>query len=367
MRRERTFLLSLFFAVLIGAPFLVWINIQSDRVISDPIFDLPDDIPYVYVELDESVLGGKKNRIVVLLYYDDGKVNRIGAVDDNGKWKFSSSSENAERRLDSAIQNHMRKVRLIPEPLERPGFGKIFASDAGLLVAENSRRAEFKAEISGIGENEWEMKVELSNIELLVPRTSDFAYVRMRDFPNIDGTVYGRFAANLGLFKFLNLKGEVYATIGEGNAKFEGLRIPAVLSRFYLDDKGMINQLFNKIHDICLNRYDYVNVHGGLYSPAPLSLWMTEASAFAEFGIIDESKISGDFSSFPTGRNSIFWLQVCPRLLLDAFERSLLRINPKLSLLKNAGVLKNMDSLSVVFYSLGSGRIRWKLHVNQTD
>ncbi|MCL2767937.1 MAG: hypothetical protein FWE49_04360 [Synergistaceae bacterium] len=392
MKYGKFFILFALFTVVLSIFTFVAMHFKSSDDVSLSLFELPENLPYLYCEFNGyPEITGINERFVLFIFWQNAKMNRITATTDNDEWNFRAYTPDAQQVVDRVNQMHTRKARVLPKPGERDLEGRILASDAGLIskfMHTPNIPVHFKAELSK-NDNEYIMDFDMLNIESIIPATwmIDLTPIKIKSFPFIKGLNYARLASNITLFELVpqiqvfisknaknrniasalrSMKGELYATISSGSALWDGISIPAILTRFHLKSNAAKQALFDFIYDIFDKKYDLEASSNGYYSHAPLSLWLSQTNEYLETGVIDRRNIDNNGNSdLPEPpEEALMWLSFSPRHLAEAISNIMIQINPDLDYKEALTRFTKIDNCTIILDSVKSGKIRLKPFVN---
>ena len=364
-------------------------HFKSNDDVSLSLFELPENLPYLYCEFNgHPEITGINEKSVLFVFWQNGKMHRITGTVVNDEWDFRAYTPDARRVLDRANQMHTRKARIIPGPGDRNVEGRILASDAGLLskiTHAPNIPVHFEAELSKINDDEYIMNFDILNIESIIPAVwlKDLNPIKIKNFPFIKGTAHAHLASNITLIELIpqfqmfisknapdknmesllrSMNGELYATIGPENALWDGISIPALLLRFHLRNDAMKQALFNFIYGLFSKKYDFNALNNGYYSYAPLSFWISRSDEFLETGIIDRRSItkSGDSDLPEPPEEALMWLSFSPNYLAEAIKNFMTQVGSDLNHTEALGRFTRIDNCTVTLDSIKSGVIRWK-------
>jgi len=353
------------------------------------LFELPNNLPYLYCEFNgHPEITGVSERSVLFIFWQNDKMHQIKGTAVNDEWVFKADTPDAKRVIDRANQMHTRKTRIMPKPGERSVEGRIIANDAGLIsrITHSPRTIVFfEAELSKFNDDEYIMDFNLQNIESIIPSAwlEDLNPISIKEFPYITGTVYAHLASNITFIElipqlqmFINknaknrntasslssMRGELYASIGSGNALWDGKSIPASLLRFHLINDATKQALFDFIHDLFNSKYELNNSGNEYYSYVPSSVWLFQSENYLEAGIVDMRSIMEDVeSTLPEPpEEALMWISFSPRYLVEAINKFVAQISPNLDFKETLDRLTKIDNCTITLNSISSGAVKWK-------
>ena len=365
-------------------------HLKNSGDVSLSLFELPDNLPYLYCEFNERLNEKELNeKSVLFMFWQNDKMHRItGTALNEDEWEFKAYTPDAQQVVSRINQMHSRKERLIPKPSERNTEGRILASDAGLiskLTHAPNIPVYFKAELAQQNDDEHIIYFDVFNVESLIPAVwiKDLNPISIKDFPFAKAHAYINFAANLTLIELIpqfqnliyenaknknaasslrSMRGALFATIGSGNALWDGISVPAALLRFHLRNNVAKRNLFDFIHGLYNKKYELnYDEYEGYYSYAPSSLWLSESSDYIETGIIDKrSKAkNGTILPAPPGE-ALLWSSFSPRFLAEAINNFIIQISPDLDYKEELSKLAHIENCTLTLNSINSGEIRWR-------
>lgn len=385
MRHSRfSVLLTSFIAVLTIFIFLS-IHLQSNEDVSLSLFELPDNLPYLYCEFN-----GNDNveSYVLFIFWQYNKMHKItGTAGNNEEWNFRAYTTEAQQVVNRINQMHVRKARVIPKPEERNVEGRILACDAGFIskiTHAPNIPVYFRADLSKQNDDEYIMNFNVLNIESHIPAAwiMDLNPISINDFPFARVPAYAHFASNITLLELIpqfqsfivensknknvasslrSMKGTLYATLGSGSALWDGISIPAVLLRFYIKNNSTKQALFGFVYDLFDRKYELNYTNSGYYSYAPSSVWLSQKDNYIETGIIDRRSAAKNGIILPEPpKDALLWSSFSPRYLVEAINNFIVQINPDLDFKEELGRFDKIDSCSFTLNTLKSGVIKWK-------
>ncbi|MCL2767340.1 MAG: hypothetical protein FWE49_01215 [Synergistaceae bacterium] len=390
MKHGRFFIFIFAFFIAISSILtFVAMHFKSSDDVSLSLFELPENLPYLYSEFKGyPEITGTNDRSILFIYWQNGKMHKITGTVVNDEWDFRAYTPEAQQVIDHAIQMHTRKARIISKPEDRNVEGRVLASDAGLIskVTHAPNIPIFlKAELSKLNDNECVMNFDLLNIESIIPATwlMDLNPIKIKNFPLIKGHTYARLASNITLIELIphfqmfisknaknrnaasllrSMRGELYATISSGNALWDGISIPPLLLRFHLKNDATKQALFDFAYDLFNKKYELEPTNNGYYSYAPLSLWLSQSKEFLEAGIIDIRNItnSGEQPLPEPPEEALMWLSFSPNYLAEAINNSITQISTDLDLKETLCRLTEIDNCTIILNTIKSGSFRWK-------
>ena len=390
MKRVKFSILFALFIVVSSILTFVAMHFKSNDDVLLSLFELPENLPYLYCEFKgHPEITGIDERSVLFIFWQNGKMHRITGIAANDEWNFRGHTPDAQQVIDRANQMHNRKVRIIHKPGDRNVEGRILASDAGLLskiARAPNIPVYFNAELSKLDDTEYIMNFDILNIESIIPPAClrDLSPIKIKNFPSIKGDAYARLASNITFIELIpqfqmfisknalnknmtsalrTLRGELYATVSSGNALWDGISTPASLLRFHLKNDAMKQTLFNFIYVLFNKKYELNAINNGYYLYAPSSLWLYRTNEFLETGIIDRRNLTGSGeSALPDPpEEALIWLSFSPYFLTEAINNFITQISPDLNFKQALSRLTQIDNCTVILESIKSGVVRWKI------
>lgn len=390
MRYSKFSVLLASFIVVISIFAFLTMHLNNNEDISLSLFELPENLPYLYCEFnglqDEK---GINDSFVTFIFWQNDKLHRItGTAVNKEEWDFRAYTPGAQQAVNRIKQMHVRKARLIPKPGERNVKGRIIARDAGLIskfMQIPYIPVYFRAELSKQNDDEYIMNFDVLNIESLIPEAwaNKLNQINTKDFPFTKTPAYAHFASNITLLELIpqlrnyimenaknvdaasslsELRGTLYATLCSGSALWDGISIPPLLLRFKLMDNTMKHALYDFIYDLFNKKYELTYSNEGYYSYTPSSVWLSQSDNYVETGIIDKRSAAKKGMILPEPpEEALLWCGFSPRYIAEAINSFFVQINPELDFKEEFSRFDQIDSCTFTLNSIKSGVIKWVL------
>jgi len=396
LKHGKLFILLALFILVTSILSYVALHFKNYDDVSLSLFELPKSLPYLYCEFNgHPGITGLDERSVLLIFWQNDKMHRIKGTAINEEWDFTADTPNARRVIEKANQMHTRKTRIMPKPGERNIEGRILANDAGFIsrITHSPKTiVHFEAELSKLSDDEYIMNFNIMNIESIIPAAwlKDLIPIRIKGFPIIKGTTYAHLASNITLMElipqiktFINknaknriaasslrsMRGELYVSIGSGNALWDGKSVPASLLRFHLRNNAARQTLFDFIYDFLNKKYELFATNNGYFSYTPSSIWLSQSEDYLETGVIDRNSITkNEESALPEPPNeALIWISFSPRYLVEAINNFITQIIPDIDFKETLDRLTNLDNCTFTLNSIKSGAIKWKNYTTNSE
>jgi hypothetical protein len=383
-------LLTLFIVVFSMFTYAAMHHKNNDNV-SLSLFELPEDLPYLYCEFNgRPDTKGSSEKFVLFVFWQNNKMHRItGTAFNEEEWDFRANTPGAQQVINRINQMHVRKAKLLPKPEDRNVEGRILACDAGLLsrlTQDQNTPLYFQAELSKQNDYEYIMDFNLLNIESLISAAwiNDLIPISIKDFPFAKTPAYAHFASNITLLELIpqlqnlitenakdtnvasslrSMRGTFYAAIGSESALWDGISVPALSLKIELENNAMKQTLFDFIYGLFNKKYELDYSYDGYYyyAYAPSSIWLSEYDNVIETGIIDRRSAAKYGTILPVPpKEALLWSSFSPRHLAEAINNFTIQISPDLDFKEELRKLSQIDNCTLTLNSINSGVIKWR-------